>query len=173
MGERIAFGFAAAGAIGSSVAVITLKDAFRAAIALIGALVSVAVIFVLLAAPFLAAIQIIVYAGAIVVLFLFVIAYLGQKANTTPDRLVRYQVFAWLITVILTGMITVALLNVSLPGYGSDPEPTGPIGEPEAIGNAFLDDYLVVFEATSLVLLVAAVGAVLLAKRAVQLEGGR
>jgi NADH-quinone oxidoreductase subunit J len=174
VGEQIVFGFAAASTLVSSVLVITLKEPFRATVALIGSLLSIAVLFVLLAAPFVAAIQVIVYAGAVVVLFLFVIAYLGERPIADiGDRLGRYQVFAWLAVIGLAIQGVVVLATTQLPGVRDDPAPVDDIGSPEAVGRSFIDTYIVPFEATSLALLVAAVGAVLLAKRAVRSEGGR
>lgn len=174
MAEQIVFGLAAGAALVCAVLVITLRRPFQATVALIGCLLSVAVIFLLLAAPFVAAIQVIVYAGAIVVLFLFVIAYLGERPLMEgANRLARLEVFAWLAII---GLFVqgVALLNASsLEGLWSDPTDPGDIGSPEAIGRAFLDEHLVTFEATSLALVVAAIGAVLLAKRAIRQEGGR
>ena len=173
MGEQIAFGLSAAGAIGCGILVITLGNAFRAAVALIGTLISVAVLFLLQAAPFVAFVQVIVYAGAIVTLFLFVLAYLGERVQRSPDRLARYQVFSWIVVLVLTGMIGIVFLSSALPGIGDEPRPVDDIGSPRAIGDAFLREHLLPFEVTSLVLLVAAVGAVLLAKRAVLAERGR
>ena len=160
MGEQIVFGFAAAAAIVSAVMVITLKGPFRATVALIGTLLSLAVLFILLMAPFVAAIQVIVYAGAIVVLFLFVIAYLGERpVAEVGDRLGRYAVFAW-----------IAVIALARPGRGrarhhqaarasaTTRKQVGDIGSPEAIGRSFIDRFIVPFEATSLALLVAAVG---------------
>lgn len=174
MGERIVFTIAAASALASGTLVITLKGPFRATVALIGTLLSVAVLFLLLAAPFVAAIQVIVYAGAIVVLFLFVIAYLGERPlKEVGDRLARYHVFAWLAAIGLGIQGIVVLSTTQLPGFRDDPTAVGDIGSPRAIGRSFIDSYIVPFEATSLALLVAAVGAVMLAKRAVRAEGGR
>ena len=174
MGERIVFTIAAATAIACAILVITQKSPFRATVALIGTLLSVAVLFILLMAPFVAAIQVIVYAGAIVVLFLFVIAYLGERpVAEIGDRLGRYAVFAWVAVAVLAGQAVVVLATTQLPGVRDDPRSVGDIGSPEAIGRSFIDKYIVPFEATSLALLVAAVGAVLLAKRAVRSEGGR
>lgn len=173
MGEQIAFGIAAAGAIGSGVLVITMKSAFQAAVALIATLVSVVVLFLLAHAPFVAVIQVIVYAGAIVTLFLFVLAYLGDRVRTTPDRLARYQVFAWIVVLVLTVMGAIVLLTTNLARFNDPQSPSPELGGPEDIGEAFLKEHLLPFEATSLLLLAAAVGAVLLAKRAVQSEGGR
>ena len=174
MGERIVFTIAAASALASGTMVITLKGPFRATVALIGTLLSVAVLFLLLSAPFVAAIQVIVYAGAIVVLFLFVIAYLGERPLAEiGDRLGKYQVFAWLAVVVLGFQAVIVLATTRLPGLREDPTSVGDIGSPHAIGRSFIDSYIVPFEATSLALLVAAVGAVMLAKRAVKSEGGR
>ncbi|MGD9572242.1 MAG: NADH-quinone oxidoreductase subunit J [Thermoleophilia bacterium] len=174
MGERIVFTIAAASALASGVLVISLKEPFRATVALIGTLLSVSVLFVLLMAPFVAAIQVIVYAGAIVVLFLFVIAYLGERPVVElGDKLGRWAPFAWIAVIALAIQLVVVLLTTDLPGASDDPAKTGDIGSPEAIGRSFIDTYLVAFEATSLALLVAAVGAVMLAKRAVRSEGGR
>jgi NADH-quinone oxidoreductase subunit J len=174
VGEQIVFGFAAASTLVSSILVITLKEPFRATVSLVGSLLSIAVLFVLLAAPFVAAIQVIVYAGAVVVLFLFVIAYLGERpVAEIGDRLGRYQVFAWIAVIGLAIQGVVVLATTQLPGFRDDPRPVDDIGSPEAIGRSFIDTYIVPFEATSLALLVAAVGAVLLAKRAVRAEGGR
>lgn len=174
MGERIFFAVAAVGIISSAVAVITLRNPFRAAVALIVSLLSVALIFLLQRAPFVAMIQIIVYAGAIVVLFLFVIAYLGDKPPAIGvDPLARYHVFAWLAIIGLGIEGLLALGNSELPGIRSNPTQVSDIGSPQAIGHAFLDHFIVAFEGTSLVLLVAAIGAVLLARRAVLGERGR
>jgi NADH:ubiquinone oxidoreductase subunit 6 (subunit J) len=89
------------------------------------------------------------------------------------DRLGRYAVFAWLAVIALGVQGVFVLANSNLPGLRDDPKTVGDIGSPQAIGHSFLDTYIVPFEATSLALLVAAVGAVLLAKRAVRSEGGR
>jgi NADH-quinone oxidoreductase subunit J len=174
VGERITFAIAAAVALGSAVGVVTLKNPFRAAVSLIGTLLAVAVMFLLLAAPFVAAIQVIVYAGAIVVLFLFVIAYLGERpVQFEQDPMARYEVVGWIAVIALGVQGFIALANSRLTGIFDDPKPTGDIGSPTAIGRAFTDPFIVSFEATSLVLLVAALGAVMLAKRAVLGEGGR
>lgn len=173
MGEQIAFGLTAAGVIGCAILVVTLKNAFQAAVALIGTLVSVAVLFLLGHAPFVAFVQVIVYAGAIVTLFLFVLAYLGERTIATPDRLERYQVFSWIAVLVITAMGGIVILTTRLAAFHDVPGPTEDIGSPQALGFAFLREHLLPFEATSLLLLVAAVGAVLLAKRAVLAERGR
>ncbi len=173
MGEQIAFGLTAAGVIGCALLVVTLRNAFQAAVALIGTLVSVAVLFVLQQAPFVAFVQVIVYAGAIVTLFLFVLAYLGERAIETPDRLEHFEWFSWITILVITAMGGIVILTTALAGFHDVPEANDDIGSPTAIGFAFLREHLLPFEVTSLVLLVAAVGAVVLAKRAVLAEGGR
>jgi len=174
MAEQIVFSIAAAAALVSGLFVVLVDNAFKATVALITTLVSVAVIFLLLAAPFVAVIQVIVYAGAIVVLFLFVIAYLGDRpAVGMDDPRPNYQPLAWVFATALVGLGGLMLAESNLPGLREEPRPVGDIGGPEAIGRAFIDDYIVPFEATSGVLLIAAIAAVLLAKRAVNFEGGR
>lgn len=173
MGEQIAFGLTAAGIVGCALLVVLLKNAFQAAVALIGTLVSVAILFVLQHAPFVAFVQIIVYAGAIVTLFLFVLAYLGERALSDPDRLEHFEVFSWITILVITAMGAVVMFTTALPNFHTVPETTEDIGSPTALGFAFLREHLLPFEATSLVLLVGAVGAVVLAKRAVMAEGGR
>ena len=172
MGEKITFAVAAIGAIGFGTGVVFFKDAFRAAVSLIGTLLAVALLFVALLAPFVAVIQVIVYAGAIVVMFLFVIAYLGDRGElTSVDRLDRWQVIGWLGVIGLGAFGAVAMLSGSI---GPDDTPAATdVGSPSSIGEAFLQSHLLAFEVTSRVLLVAAVGAVILAKGAVQGEGGR
>ena len=173
MGEQVLFAVAAIGAIGFGIGVVFFKDAFRAAVSLIGTLMSVALLFIALLAPFVAVIQVIVYAGAIVVMFLFVIAYLGDRgAVPGPDRLDRWQVIGWLGLIGAGFFGAVAILDSSA-GPASPAPSTTDVGAPATIGDAFLNSHLLAFEATSLVLLVAAVGAVILAKAAVQGEGGR
>ena len=174
MGEEIAFGFLAAGAIGFGTAVVLFQSPLRAAVALIGSLLSVAGLFLMLAAPFVAVIQVIVYASAIVVMFLFVIAYLGDRpVEYSQDRLAPLAAFGWLAVIVLVAMASVVIGSSKLPGFRDRPEDVGDIGSAEAIGRAFIDDYIVPFEAASLVLLIAALAAVLLARRAIQGEQGR
>lgn len=172
MGEKITFAVAAIGALGFGTGVVFFRDAFRAAVSLIGTLLAVALLFVALLAPFVAVIQVIVYAGAIVVMFLFVIAYLGDRGEVMgADRLDRWQVVGWIGVLGLVAFGAVAVLD-AVPGPARTPARTD-VGSPSSIGEAFLQSHLLAFEVTSVVLLVAAVGAVILAKGAVQGEGGR
>jgi NADH-quinone oxidoreductase subunit J len=172
--ELVVFVIGAAIIVAGALGVVLRSNPVHAALSLVMTLFGVAVLFVAQQAHFLAVVQVIVYAGAIVVLFLFVIAYLGERpVAEIGDRLGRYAVFAWIAVLVLAGQAIVVLATTQLPGIRDDPRSVGDIGSPRAIGRSFIDQYIVPFEATSLALLVAAVGAVLLAKRAVRSEGGR
>lgn len=173
MGEKVTFAVAAIGALGFGAGVVFFKDAFRAAVSLIGALLAVALLFIALLAPFAAAVQVIVYAGAIVVMFLFVIAYLGERGEITSfDRLDRWQVVGWLGVLGLGGLGAVAVLSSDFGPDAPAPATTG-VGSPQAIGEAMLANHIVALQAIAVIMLIATVGAVILAKSAVQGEGGR
>jgi NADH-quinone oxidoreductase subunit J len=154
---------AAGGCLGSGVAVVSLTNPFLSALALIGNLASLAVLYLLLTAEFLAAAQVLVYAGAVMVMFLFVIAYLGGRADAPwaggPPLLRSAALVA--AGALLTEVVVVLGLawgdDLSEPAQVSDS-----FGTPAAIGDLFLTDHLLAFEITSIVLLVAAVGGVVL-----------
>jgi NADH:ubiquinone oxidoreductase subunit 6 (subunit J) len=154
---------AAAGCLGSGVAVVSLANPFYSALALIGNLASLAVMFLLLSAEFLAAAQVLVYAGAVMVMFLFVIAYLGGRADApwaggTPLLRTAAVVAASALLVEV-----VVVLGLAWGGNLKDPaEVTASFGSPAEIGELFLTDQLLAFEITSIVLLVAAIGGVVL-----------
>jgi len=173
VGEQITFALAAIGTIGFGIGVVFFRDALRAAVSLIGTLISVALLFVVLMAPFAAVVQVIVYAGAIVVMFLFVIAYLGDRGGLdAPDRLDRWQVVGWLGLMGLGAFGAIAILSASSSFDRAVPETTD-VGSPSSIGESLLSTHLLAFEMTAVILLVASVGAVILAKSAVKGEGGR
>jgi NADH-quinone oxidoreductase subunit J len=154
---------AAGGCLGSGVAVVSVSNPFYSALALIGNLASLAVLYLLLAAEFLAAAQVLVYAGAVMVMFLFVIAYLGGRADAPwaggPP-------FVRSAAIVAAGALLVEVLVVLGLAWGDDlSEPadvSASFGSPAAIGELFLTDHLLAFEITSIVLLVAAIGGVVL-----------
>jgi NADH-quinone oxidoreductase subunit J len=165
---------AAVGAVGSGVAVISLSNPFYSAIALIGNLASLAVLYLLLSAEFLAAAQVLVYAGAVMVMFLFVIAYIGSHADAPFAGGPTWQGIA---AVIAAGAILVEIIvAIGLETDGrlsNEAEIDRTFGGPADIGRVFLTDHLLAFEITSIVLLVAAVGGVILGSEARKQETSR
>ena len=149
----------------SGLAVISFSNPFYSALALIGNLASLAVLYLLSSAEFVAAAQVLVYAGAVMVMFLFVIAYLGGRADAPWAGGPRWlQLAAVVAGTALLAETLVALLWKS--DRLNDSPHVGPsFGSPGEIGRLFLADHLLAFEITSIVLLVAAVGGVVLGLR--------
>jgi NADH-quinone oxidoreductase subunit J len=154
---------AATALFASGLAVVLFTNPFYSALALIVNLASLAVLFLLLHAEFVAAAQVLVYAGAIVVMFLFVIAYLGGRADAPWAGRPTLQNLA---AVVAAGAIAAEVVVVIALRAGDaltgPPEVERAFGTPTEIGRLFLSDHLLAFEAASIVLLVAAVGGVLL-----------
>jgi NADH-quinone oxidoreductase subunit J len=158
---------AAIGCLGSGVAVISFANPFYSALALIGNLASLAVLYLLLPAEFVAAAQVLVYAGAVMVMFLFVIAYIGQHADAPFAGGPSWQTLA---AVIAAGAILVdVVVAIGLKADGrlaDEADIEAAFGGPAELGTVFLTDHLLAFEITSIVLLVAAVGGVILGSEA-------
>jgi NADH-quinone oxidoreductase subunit J len=154
---------AAVGCLGSGVAVISFSNPFYSALALIGNLASLAVLYLLLSAEFLAAAQVLVYAGAVMVMFLFVIAYIGRAADAPFVGGPSWQALAAVIAagaILVEVVVAIGLKSGDRLADEADIEAA--FGGPAEIGNVFLTDHLLAFEITSIVLLVAAVGGVIL-----------
>ncbi len=149
--------------LASGVAVISFRNPFYSALALIGNLASLAVMYLLLSAEFVAAAQVLVYAGAVVVMFLFVIAYVGPRREEPWTGGPSWQTLgAVLAAGALLVEVVVAISLAAGHSLGHD-DKVGPVfGTPSYIGRLFLVDHLLAFEITSIVLLVAAVGGVIL-----------
>jgi NADH-quinone oxidoreductase subunit J len=146
----------------SAIAVVSFLNPFYSALALIGNLASLAVFYLLLSAEFLAAAQVLVYAGAVMVMFLFVIAYLGGQADA-PWRGGSWQTLAAITAG--TAVLVEVFLAIGLKAGGrlsDEAEIRAQFGSPAQIGRVFLTDHLLAFEITSIVLLVAAIGGVIL-----------
>ena len=154
---------AAFACLASGVAVVSFGNPFYSALALIGNLGSLAVLYLLASAEFVAAAQVLVYAGAVMVMFLFVIGYLGGQADAPWAGGPSWQAIG---AVGAAGAILVEVIVViGIKGGGrlSDAaDIRAAFGSPEDIGRLFLTDHLLAFEITSIVLLVAAVGGVIL-----------
>jgi NADH-quinone oxidoreductase subunit J len=167
---------AALALLSSGLAVVLFSNPFYSALALIGNLASLAVLYLLLQAEFVAAAQVLVYAGAVVVMFLFVIAYLGGRADAPWAAGPTLQSLA---AVIAAGAIAVEVVVVIVLKAGdrlsTSSEITERFGSPAEIGRLFLGDHLLAFEVTSIILLVAAIGGVILGSalpREHRAEGG-
>jgi NADH:ubiquinone oxidoreductase subunit 6 (subunit J) len=154
---------AAAACVGTGIAVVALTNPFYSALSLIGNLASLAVLYLLASAEFVAAAQVLVYAGAVMVMFLFVIAYLGGRADAPwaggPPLL---SVAAVVASAALLVNVVVALGLAASDSLTDEAQVSDAFGSPEEIGRLFLTDHLLAFEITSIVLLVAAVGGVVL-----------
>jgi NADH:ubiquinone oxidoreductase subunit 6 (subunit J) len=174
--SAVLFFIAAAGVIAGAVGVVVLRDPFYCVLALVGHLLSLAVLFLLLRAEFVAAVQVLVYAGAVMVLYVFVVAYVGGEGESIGERLAGAGPVASGLRVggaVLGGALLVELL-IALLGTGLEaiddkgaPYSPGPhaFGTPAYVGELLLTRFLVAFEVASFLLLIAAVGAVVLARR--------
>ena len=162
--EEVAFFFGAIGALGGAIAVIALRNPFYSVLALVVHLFSLAGLFLLLHSEFIAAAQIVVYAGAVMVLYVFVTAYVGGIEEPVWEPIPGQRLLAPLLGGALFVELSIAVLGSSLKALGSDgPEIPFGFGQPAAIGELLLEKFLIAFEAASILLLLAAVAAVVLA----------
>ena len=165
---------AAAACVGTGLRVITASNPFSSALSLIGNLASLAVLYLLASGEFVAAAQVLVYAGAVMVMFLFVIAYLGGRADAPWAGGTRaIQTASVVAAASLLAVVFVALMLNADGRLSDEAAITGAFGSPAAIGELFLTDHLLAFEITSIVLLVAAVGGVVLGTTAGREERAR
>jgi NADH-quinone oxidoreductase subunit J len=168
--EQILFFVAAAGALGGALGVVLLRNPFFSVLALVAHLISLALLFLLLRAEFIAAAQLVVYAGAVMVLYVFVVAYVGGVEETVGGEGAIGRVGP-LFAAALLAELCIAIIGSALPAIDSHgPHVAAGFGSPGAIGKLLLEKFLIPFEAASFLLLVAAVGAVVLAQRRRGLE---
>jgi NADH:ubiquinone oxidoreductase subunit 6 (subunit J) len=168
------FFLAAAGVIAGALGTVLLRNAFYAVLALVVHLVSLAALFLLLRAEFIAAAQVVVYAGAVMVLYLFVVAYIGGVDQQLTGSGTTLRGISVLFAVVLLIEFSIAILGSGLSSI--DTEGTGffaGFGTPAEIGQLLLTKFLLAFEAASFLLLIAAVGSVVLARRRSGLEDPR
>jgi NADH:ubiquinone oxidoreductase subunit 6 (subunit J) len=170
--EAVLFFVAAIGALGGAIGVIAMRNPFYGVLALIVHLFSLAVLFLLLTAAFVAAAQVVVYAGAVMVLYVFVVAYVGGGAESAWEPIPGQRFLAPLLGTALFVELAVAVLASSLLALGHDGPHVNPgFGDPAAIGYLLLEKFLIPFEASSMLLMLAAVGAIVLAARRDPAEG--
>jgi NADH:ubiquinone oxidoreductase subunit 6 (subunit J) len=164
---------AAEACVGTGLRVITASNPFSSALSLIGNLASLAVLYLLASGEFVAAAQVLVYAGAVMVMFLFVIAYLGGRADAPWAGGTRaIQTASVVAAASLLAVVFVALMLNADGRLSDEAAITDAFGSPAAVGELFLTDHLLAFEITSIVLLVAAVGGVVLGMRSADEEEG-
>jgi NADH-quinone oxidoreductase subunit J len=165
--ELVVFVLAAAACLAGAIGVVVSESPVHAALSLVGTLFGIAVLFVAQEANFLAAVQVIVYAGAIVVLILFVLMLLGvdQLENLRVEPLVGQRTAA---AVVSLGILTLTFAALASTGYEATGVP-GSIDESVAdinrLGESMFTDYVYAFEITSILLVIAVVGAIVLARR--------
>jgi NADH:ubiquinone oxidoreductase subunit 6 (subunit J) len=155
------FYVAGAAAIGSAIAVVVQRNPFLAALSLILHLASLAALYLVLQGDFVAVAQLLVYAGAVMIMFLFVIAYLGDRADLDLRRGGIGAGAAGLagLAIFIESVIAVSDSNSAL---ASPATVVDSFGSPATIGRLFLTDHLLAFEAISLILLVGAIAGVVL-----------
>jgi NADH-quinone oxidoreductase subunit J len=179
--SAVLFFIAAIGVISGAVGVVVLRNPFYSVLALVGHLLSLAVLFLLLRAEFVAAIQVVIYAGAVMVLYVFVVAYVGDQTEPLGERLrssgasgSRLRAGGAIAAGALLVELLIALLGTGLQAIDDKGAPYAPgehaYGTPAYIGKLLLTRFLLAFEVASFLLLVAAVGGVVLARRRGGLE---
>ena len=145
----------------SSLSVVFLRNVVHCAMALVTALLIIAVLFVTLQAPMVGVLQVMVYAGAIMVLFLFVIMFLNPTGREQQHGI--WWGFGTILALMLAGVL--------IPLFMNDESPADPVaatelfGSPEMLAKSLFNDFVLPFEIASVLLLVAIIGAVVLAKR--------
>jgi NADH-quinone oxidoreductase subunit J len=160
-GPEIIFFIVAGLLIVSSVLVVFQRNVVHSAVALVAALFLIAVLFLSLHAPMVGVLQILVYAGAIMVLFLFVIMLLNPVGLEQRRNL-------WWVAGSFSGLLLIAMLAPVLFNLQSAQDPivaTELFGSPEELARSLFTDFVLPFEIASVLLLVAIIGAVVLAKK--------
>ncbi len=162
MSETFFYLFAILAVASALAMVLNVRNTVAAAMSLVVTMIALAAIYVLLEAHLIAVIQIMVYAGAIVVLFLFVVMLLNLRQDVFPPTRQRFVKTLGVLAAAAIGVGFLRMLPGSLPA--TQPLPEG-FGGYRSVGLALYSDYVLPFEITSLLLLAAIVGAVVLAKR--------
>jgi NADH-quinone oxidoreductase subunit J len=165
--ETVVFYVFAALSVAGALLVITHKNPVSSALSLVLTLFSTAVLFVLLLAHFVAAIQILVYAGAIMVLFLFMVMFLNLRPEALrfDARNMAFKVSVFLVVLLFTGYFASIGFNEAFSRSGAPAAPAEGFGTVEGIGRVLFTDYLLPFELTSVLIVAAIIGVVAIAKR--------
>lgn len=152
-------------AVGFAISMVAQRNPLYSAVSLVGVFVALACLYMMLAAPFIAAVQVIVYAGAIMVLVVFVIMLLNvEEEARRPVRLFYLVPVALALAAVLIGETAFIL---TLRGAANTPTAPNPdVGLTSSIGTGLFTEYLLPFEITSVLILMALVGAMTLARKA-------
>jgi NADH-quinone oxidoreductase subunit J len=164
--EEVLFFVSAIGALGGAIGVVAMRNPFYSVLALIVHLFSLAALFLLLSSAFVAAAQVVVYAGAVMVLYVFVVAYVGGGGESAWEPIPGQRFLAPALAIALFIELSIAILSSALLALGTEgPDVPAGFGNPDAIGHLLLEKFLLPFEASSILLLLAAIGAIVLAGR--------
>lgn len=162
--DLILFGFFALIAVACAINVVVQTHPIASAVSLVGVMGSLAVLYLLLGAEFIAAAQVIVYAGAVMVLFVFVIMLLNAGSETKKGRSLMVQLLGVPLFIALLGLLAYFVQRMYTPGvmvhFGGFRG-----GTAEQIGRALFTTYLLPFEITSILVLIAILGAVVLGRK--------
>ncbi len=167
MGQAIAFYTLAALILGFGVLVVTARNTVHSILFLVADFLCIAAFYVLQGAQFLAVIQVVVYAGGIVVLYLFVVMLVDLKRppEAHQDRRRRGRLGVVCALVVLAELVAIVVYQYVSPAAAMPPVPAMGTDNVALVGTALYQDYLVPFELASILLLVAMVGAIVLARR--------
>src|SRR3954471_20454447 len=142
--EEVLFFAAAIGALGGALGVVAMRNPFYSVLALIVHLFSLAVLFLLLTSAFVAAAQVVVYAGAVMVLYVFVVAYVGGGGEAAWEPIPGQRFLAPLLALALFIELSVAVLSSSLLALGEGgTDVKAGFGDPAAIGRLLLEKFLI------------------------------
>ena len=159
--QNIAFGIIAAAVVIAALRVVTTANVVHAALYLVVVLAGIGAQFFLLGAEFVGVVQILVYIGAIVVLFLFGImltrAPIGRSLKLTSEH--------WWMGLVVALSVLAVTVTVLIDAFGDDELPRDTLSSTEAVGDSIFSTYLIPFEAASVLLLAALIGAIVLARR--------
>ena len=164
--EDIVFFIAAIGALAGAAGVVILRNPFYSVLSLVAHLFFLDVLFLLLHAEFLAAAQLIVYAGAVMVLYVFVVAYIGGAEEPLGETVPGIRIVGVVFAVCLLAELCIAVIGTGLKAIDTHgAHVANSFGGPGQIGSLLLNRFLIPFEAASYLLLIAAVGALVLARK--------
>lgn len=168
VGVAITFWAMAVVSVGSALAVVFLRDLFRSALFLVLTFLSVAGLYILLEADFLAAVQVLIYAGAIAILLIFAIMLTRDIQRGSRFNKYGISLFCLAALLLLTMVLVIANTDWLTPNEVPNPEAARAIAEDKgttaAIGDALFNRYALAFEATGALLLAALIGAIAIAR---------